>query len=115
MKHITLIAALLLTGCSFIMPVPYDPAGGAALTDIAIQLDKVSCIDKEKNDWQKLVDDARWLNVQAEWKQDPQAKTIEELYIATQKARDGSEAYCEATLKLQKTRILVIEKAWKGR
>jgi len=50
-----------------------------------------------------------------EFRADPQAKTIEELYFAIQKARDGSEPYCEATLKLQKTRILVIEKAWKGR
>jgi hypothetical protein len=65
--------------------------------------------------WQSTVDDMRWLNMYTEFRQDPQAKTIEELYIATQKARDGSEAYCEATLKLQKTRILVIEKAWKGR
>jgi hypothetical protein len=115
MKKLTLIAALLLTGCSFIMPVPYDPAGGAALTDISIQLDKVSCIDKEKNDWQKLVDDARWLDVHADWKQDPQAKTIDELYIAIQKARDGSTAYCDATIKLQKTRVKVLQKAWKGR
>ena len=58
MKRLILVAALL-SGCSFIMPVPYDPAGGAALTDIAVQLDKVSCIDKEKNEWQKLVDDVQ--------------------------------------------------------
>jgi len=44
-----------------------------------------------------------------------QAKSIEELYLAMQKARAGSTAYCEATLKLNKTRILVVEKAWKGR
>ena len=115
MKRLVLATAILLSGCSFIMPVPYDPAGGAALTDIAVQLDKVSCIDKEKNEWQKLVDDARWLDVHAGWKEDPQTKTIDELYVAVQKARDGSTAYCEATIKLQKTRVQVLQKAWKGR
>jgi hypothetical protein len=114
MKMLILVVALL-SGCSFIMPVPYDPAGGAALTDISIQLDKVSCIDKDKNEWQKLVDDARWLDVHVTWRQDPQAKTISELYTAIQKAKDGSTAYCDATIKLQKTRIQVLQKVWKGR
>jgi hypothetical protein len=115
MKRLVLVAALLTAGCSFIMPVPYDPAGGAALTDISVQLDKVSCIDKDKNEWQKLVDDVRWLDVHAAWKEDPQIKTINELYIAIQKAKDGSTAYCDATIKLQKTRVQVLQKAWKGR
>jgi hypothetical protein len=114
MKMLILVVALL-SGCSFIMPVPYDPAGGAALTDISIQLDKVSCIDKDKNEWQKLVDDARWLDVHVTWRQDPQAKTISELYTAIQKAKDGSTAYCDAAIKLQKTRIQVLQKVWKGR
>jgi len=114
MKRLILVAALL-SGCSFIMPVPYDPAGGAALTDIAVQLDKVSCIDKDKTEWQKLVDNVRWLDVHAGWKEDPQTKTVNELYIAVQKARDGSTAYCDATIKLQKTRVQVLQKAWKGR
>jgi len=114
MNKLILVAALL-SGCSFIMPVQYDPAGGAALTDISIQLDKVSCIDKDKNEWQKLLDDARWLDVHVTWRQDPQAKTIDELYMAIQKAKDGSTAYCDATIKLQKTRVLVLQKAWKGR
>jgi hypothetical protein len=114
MKKLILVAALLSV-CSFIMPVPYDPAGGAALTDISIQLDKVNCIDKDKNEWQKLVDDARWLDVHVTWRQDPQAKTISELYTAIQKAKDGSTAYCDATIKLQKTRIQVLQKVWKGR
>jgi hypothetical protein len=114
MKRLVLVAALL-SGCSMIMPVKYDPSGGAALTDIAVQIDKVSCIDKDKNEWQKLIDDVRWLDVHTAWKQDPQNKTISELYVAVQKAHEGSTAYCEATLKLNKTRVQVLEKAWKGR
>ena len=116
MKKLTLILALLLTSCSFIMPVPHDPAEAAKLIDIKQKMDTLTCgATKDFPRWQSTVDDMRWLNMYTEFRQDPQAKTIEELYIATQKARDGSSAYCEATLKLQKTRILVIEKAWKGR
>lgn len=116
MKHITLIAALLMTGCSFIMPVPHDPAEASKLIDIKQKVETLTCgATKDFPRWQSTVDDLRWLNMYTEFRQDPQVKTIEELYFAIQKARDGSEAYCEATLKLQKTRILVIEKAWKGR
>ena len=114
MKRLVLVAAML-SGCSFIMPVPYDYAAGAALTDISVQLDKVSCIDKDKTEWQKLVDNVRWLDVHTGWKEDPQTKTVNELYIAVQKARDGSTAYCDATVKLQKTRVQELQKAWKGR
>ena len=110
-----LLATLLLTGCSFIMPVPHDPVEAGRLITAKQKMESISCIDKEEAEWQPLIDDLRWLNMYTEFRQDPQAKTIEELYIATQKARDGSIPYCEATLKLQKTRIQVIEKAWKGR
>ncbi len=116
MKRLTLIAALLMTGCSFIMPVPHDPVEAGKLIDIKQKVETLTCgATKDHPRWQSTVDDIRWLNMYTEFRADPQAKTIEELYIATQKARDGSEPYCEATLKLQKTRILVIEKAWKGR
>jgi hypothetical protein len=116
MKTLIIIPAILLTACSFIMPVPHDPAEAAKLIDIKQKVETLTCgATKDLPRWQSTVDDMRWLNMYTEFRQDPQAKTIEELYIATQKARDGSIPYCEATLKLQKTRIQVIEKAWKGR
>jgi hypothetical protein len=116
MKKLTLIAALLMTGCSFIMPVPHDPAEASKLIDIKQKVDTLTCgATKDFPRWQSTVDDLRWLNMYTEFRGDPQVKTIEQLYFAIQKARDGSEAYCEATLKLQKTRIQVIESAWKGR
>lgn len=110
-----LVLTLLLTGCSIIMPVPHDPAEASKLIDAKQKMENVSCIDKDPLEWQPLINDLRWLNMYTEFRQDPQAKTVEELYIAMQKAKDGSTAYCEATLKLNKTRVLVIEKAWKGR
>ena len=103
MKHITLIAALLLTGCSFIMPVPHDPAEASKLIDIKQKVETLTCgATKDFPRWQSTVDDTRWLNMYTEFRADPQAKTIEELYFAIQKARDGSEAYCEAPLNYKR-------------
>ena len=114
MKKLILIT-LLLTGCSFIMPVPHDPAEAAKFTDIKLDVEKVTCIEKNKADWDKLIEDTRWLDMYTAWRQDPQQKAVTEFYVAMQKARDGSPAYCEATIKLNKTRLQVIESAWKGR
>ena len=110
-----LILSLLLTGCSFIMPVPHDPVEAGRLITTKQKMESISCIDKDEKEWQPLIDDLRWLNMYTEFRQDPQAKALEELYIAMQKAKTGSTAYCEATLKLNKTRVQVIESAWKGR
>jgi hypothetical protein len=115
MKKLTIIAALLLTGCSFIMPVAHDPAEASKFTDVKLDVEKVACVEKNRADWDKLIEDARWLDMYTAWRQDPQQKAVTEFYVSMQKARDGSPAYCEATMKLNKTRLEVIEKSWKGR
>jgi hypothetical protein len=110
-----IFATLLLGGCTMIMPVPHDPVEAGRLITAKQKMETVSCIDKDDKEWQPLIDDLRWLNMYTEFRQDPQAKALDELYIAMQKAKAGSTAYCEATVKLNKTRVQVIEKAWKGR
>ena len=115
MKKLTLITALLLSGCSFIWPVPHDPVEAGKLISVKQRLEEVSCIDRDPFQWQPLVDDLRWLNLYTEFRKDPQAPALEQFYLAIQKARTGSVAYCESTLKLNKIRIQAIEKAWSGR
>jgi hypothetical protein len=113
MKHITLIAALLLTGCSFIMPIQHDPVMYGHLIDVKVATSKISCEKKEV--WKPVLDKLEILKAYTESREDPQAKNMDQLYIAMEKASTGSTAYCEATLKLNKTRIQVLENAWKGR
>ena len=119
MKKLLILSVLLMSGCATVnnlLPKHHDPAEAAKLMDVKAKIETLTCgATKDLPRWQSTVDDLRWLNLYTEFRQDPQAKTVEELYIATQKAREGSIAYCEATLKLQKTRIEVIESAWKGR
>ena len=117
MKRLLLVSVLLLNGCAItnLLPKHHDTAEAAKLTDLKVDIEKVSCNDKKEADWAKLIEDARWLDVYTAWRDDPQQKAVTEFYIAAQKARDGSPAYCEATIKLNRTRLQVIESAWKGR
>lgn len=115
MKKLTLIAVLLLTGCSFIWPVPHDPAGAQALITVKQSLSKVECEDKNTVLWNELKHQSEYLAIYTRFREDPQAKSAEQFNEAINKAYDGSKAYCEATLKLNKTRLEVIEKAWRGR
>jgi len=113
MKSVLLV--LFLSGCSFIMPVPHDPVEAGKLISIKQKLEEVSCIDKDPLVWQPLLSDLRWLNLYTEFREDPQSKSVDQLYVAIKKAHEGSIPYCEATLKINKTRVQVIEKAWRGR
>lgn len=113
-----ILLALLLSGCStmtLIWPVPHDPVEAGKLISVKQKMEEVSCVDKDPFVWQPLLSDLRWLNLYTEFREDPQAKAVDQLYVAIKKAHDGSLAYCEATLKLNRTRIQVIEKAMKGR
>jgi hypothetical protein len=108
-----ILLALLLTGCSVIWPVKHDPAGAQALIQVKQTLSMVEC--DQPDHWKELLHQSRFLMMYTKFREDPQAKNAEQLDVALNKAADGSRAYCEATLKLNTTRIEVIEKAWSGR
>ena len=108
-----ILLALLLTGCSFVWPVKHDPAGAQALIQVKQTLNTVEC--GEPDNWKDLLKQSKFLAMYATFREDPQAKNAEQLDEALNKAYNGSKPYCEATLKLNKTRIEVIEKAWRGR
>ena len=111
MKYTLLV--LLLTGCSVIWPIKHDPAEAQALIQVKQTLNMVEC-DREDN-WKDLLKQTKFLAMYTKFREDPQAKNAEQLDEALNKAANGSKPYCEATLKLNRTRIEVIEKAWRGR
>lgn len=108
-----ILLALLLSSCSIIWPVPHDPAGAQALIEVKQTLSTVEC--GEPDNWKDLLKQSRFLAMYTTFREDPQAKNAQQLDEALNKAATGSKPYCEATLKLNKTRIEVIEKAWRGR
>lgn len=107
------LLALLLSGCSLIMPIAHDPAEAQALIQVKQSLNMVECDQPEG--WKELLHQTKFLAMYTKFREDPQAKNAEQLDEALNKAAKGSKPYCEATLKLNRTRIEVIEKAWRGR
>lgn len=112
-KILVLFAAISLSACSFIMPVPHDGALFDRLVTVHIEVNKLSCDDRN---WDKAIADVNHLKVYAELRGDPQAENIKNMEAALTKAQASkSVAFCQSALKLQQTRIKVVEGAWKGR
>ena len=110
-----LLLVLLLSGCStfkMIWPVKHDPAGAQALIQVKQTLNETNCHNLE---WDDLLKQTNYLVLYTQFREDPQAKNVEQFEQAIRKARIGSTTYCEATLKLNKTRLEIVEKAWRGR
>ena len=113
MKRLLLVAVLVLSGCAVIFPKPHDPVMFDQIVGIQIRVGKVNCSNK---DWGDLFDRVHHLKVYTELREDPQAKAIGQLEEALLKAYNSkNEKFCESVLTLNKTRIAVVEDAWKGR
>jgi hypothetical protein len=112
-KRLLLVAVLVLSGCAVIFPKPHDPVMFDQIVGIQIRVGKVNCSNK---DWGDLFDRVHHLKVYTELRDDPQSKAIGQLEEALLKAYNSkNEKFCESVLTLNKTRIAVVEDAWKGR
>jgi hypothetical protein len=119
MKKFTLIAVVLLTGCSTLKdlstywPRDHDPVmfNHLVTTDIAVKH-----IDCERPDWTEAHRNAEVLAQYAEWRNDPQTANIKGLLAHTERmARSGSKTFCELGKKTAQQRIEAAQSAWKGR
>jgi hypothetical protein len=112
-KHLLLAVVLVLSGCAVIFPKPHDPVMFDQIVAIDVKVRKINCSNK---DWGDLFDKVHHLKVYTELREDPQAKAIGQLEEALLKAYNSkNEKFCESVLSLNKTRIAVVEDAWKGR
>ena len=113
MKKLIVVLAVVLSGCAVIFPKPHDPVMFDQVVAIQIGVNKVNCSNK---DWGNLLDKVHHLKVYTELRADPQAPAVAQLEEALLKAYNSkNEKFCDSILKLNKTRIAVIEDAWKGR
>ena len=117
LKTINIIVAVtLLGGCSTIknlIPRSHDPVAFNQLVSIDVSMNKINCSNR---DWGDLLDRVHHLKVYTELRSDPQAKSISELQDALVKANTAkNDKFCENIVKINKTRVAVIEDAWKGR
>lgn len=113
MKILASLYLILLSGCAIIFPIPHDAVMFDQIVSIQIETNKINCSDKN---WNVLLDKVNHLKIYTELRKDPQAKSIAQLQEALLKANNSkSEKFCESIIRLQKTRIEVVEDAWKGR
>jgi hypothetical protein len=113
MKKLILICMFTLSGCAVIFPKPHDPVMFDQVVAIQIGVNKANCSNK---DWGNLLDKVHHLKVYTELRKDPQATSVAQLEEALLKAYNSkNEKFCDSILKINKTRIEVIEDAWKGR
>mgnify|MGYP003341514466 CR=1 FL=1 len=117
-KLLAILLVVSLQGCSIaaltsIWPKPHDPVMFDQVVSIHIVLNKTNCSNK---DWSELFDRVHHLKVYSELRGDPQATNIAQLEEALLKANSSkSEVFCNNLVKINKTRVEVIEDAWKGR
>lgn len=113
MKKFLLSFIVVLSGCSIILPRPHDPVMFDQVVAIQIRASKANCSTKE---WGDLLDRVHHLKVYTELRKDPQATSVAQLEEALLKAYNSkNEKFCDSILKINRTRIEVIEDAWKGR
>lgn len=113
MKKFLLGFIVVLSGCSIILPRPHDPVMFDQVVAIQIGANKANCATKE---WGDLLDRVHHLKVYTELRKDPQAQSVAQLEEALLKAYNSkNEKFCDSILKINRTRIEVIEDAWKGR
>lgn len=113
MRTLLAMIVVMLSGCAIIFPKPHDPVMFDQIVAIQIKVNQVNCSNK---DWGDLMDRVHHLKVYTALRDDPQAPAIAQLQDALLKAQNSkNEKFCDSILKLNKTRIEVVEDAWKGR
>ena len=114
MKLFVLAAAVILSGCSIIIPKRHDPVMFDQLVTIKVGVDQLQC--GEPVYWEIVDNRVHKLEIYTEWRSDPQAAAVKSLRESLKKASESkSKTFCESLLKINKTRIDVIADAWKGR
>jgi hypothetical protein len=114
MKLITIIVAVVLSGCSIILPRAHDPFMLDQLADVKMVVDQLKC--GEEPHWNHADTKITKLEIYTTWRSDPQAPSVKSLKDSLKKASESkNKVFCESLLKINKTRIDVIADAWKGR
>lgn len=122
MKTLTIgILLLTLTGCSQIsgltkyIPKKYDPAMGSQLVDLKIEVDDIDCVTTTDDIWNSVIYDARRLAEYAKFRNDPQTENVAAVEKNLKSAKGKGKLLCENYVKIAKTRLKIVDKAWSSR
>jgi len=113
---LSLILLIFLSGCSsFVVPMKYDSAQVEQYIVLKDYMEDLRCDQKVEEDWKKAIAKAHRLVIYSDFRDDPQLDNTKGIEKAINNAYTGSEAFCEAQLKLTWIRMDIIKKAWKDR
>lgn len=122
MKTLTIgILLLTLTGCSQIsgltkyIPKKYDSAMGSQLVDLKIEVDDIDCVTTTDDAWNSVIYDARRLAEYAKFRNDPQTENVAAVEKNLKSAKGKGKLLCENYVKIAKTRLKIVDKAWSSR
>lgn len=118
MKHLILIATILLASCStFIPPMKHDPAQVELYIKFKDEYEDLACNSRQenKNRWDTAIQKSHRLYLYTEYRNDPQTNNVKEIESSLFNAYQGRESFCESKLKLIGIQMDILEKAWRGR
>lgn len=116
MKPLLLLLLLPLSGCLSLLPRDHDPVLAGAYVDTKIEINKLSCEDKNNDQWNKAIRYAAFVKEYSILRDDPQKQTAEGIEENLNKAlKTENEKVCGHWLKLTDSRMKALETAWSGR
>lgn len=114
MKITVALIAVLLAGCSVILPKAHDPYMLSDLAEIKLLVNEIKC--GNESTWGAVDMRIEKLQIYTTWKDDPQAPALKSLRENLIKAKESKNVkFCESLININKSRIEVIADAWKGR
>lgn len=122
MRRVAIILTLVtLVGCSTMssltkfIPKKYDPAMGSLLVDLTLEVNDLDCITSTEKTWDIALYDAKRLTAYAEFRNDPQSENVAAAEKNLNSAKGKGKILCENYLKIAKTRLKIVDKAWSTR
>lgn len=120
-KIIAALIVVTLSGCAVIdkvsemWPRDHDPGLVTAYVNLQSTLEKVDC-DAKREFFLPAVANARWLNLYAEFRSDPQRSTTKLVHDNLVKAeQSANSAVCKRFLNIANINMKTIKQAWGDR
>ena len=106
------VLCLFLVGCSFI-PKKHDTALATSYVNLSLIMDEINC--DEASSIETAIYSAVWMERYAEFRDDPQIKTVSKIITNLESAVDSSPAACERWINLTNIKMKTLKKVWSKR
>jgi hypothetical protein len=88
---------------------------GSLLVDLTLEVDDLNCVTTTQEKWDYVIYDARRLTAYSQFRNDPQAENVASVEKNLRSAKGKGKVLCENYVKIAKTRLKIVDKAWRTR